>query len=183
MTELERNHLDEGKQAYNEGDYETAVEAFRQAREVWRQVGDKYAEADALMSEGLAHLRMKRYKEAEAALREALEIFSQIEAPEGQATAMGNLGTLLYKLGRYDEAIDYLDQAAVLFAQIGEQRREMESLQMLSRIFLQKRDWLNALLVYDRLLQKIPPRELKPSQKLLRFLNKIFFRIVGVQAG
>ncbi len=183
MTELERNHLDEGKQAYNEGDYETAVEAFRQAREVWRQVGDKYAEADALMSEGLAHLRMKRYKEAEAALREALDIFSQIEAPEGQATAMGNLGTLLYKLGRYDEAVEFLDQAAILFAEIGEQRREVESLQMLSRIFLRKRDWLNALLVYDRLLQKIPPRELKPSQKLLRFLNKIFFRIVGVQAG
>ncbi len=183
MTELEQNHLDEGKKAYNEGDYETAVEAFRQMREAWRQAGDKYAEADALMSEGLAHLRMKRYKEAEAALREALDIFSQIEAPEGQATAMGNLGTLLYKLGRYDEAVEFLDQAAILFAEIGQQRREVESLQMLSRIFLRKRDWLNAILVYDRLLQKIPPRELKPSQKLLRFLNKIFFRIVGVQAG
>ncbi|MDQ7028661.1 MAG: tetratricopeptide repeat protein [Ardenticatenia bacterium] len=183
MTEQQHDHLDAGKRAYDVGDYETAVQAFRQAREVWRQVGDKYAEADALMSEGVAHLRMKNYQDAEAALREALAIFTEIGATDGQATALGNLGSLLYSRGRYEDAADYLDQAAVLFGQIGEVEREVESLQMLSRILLRKRDWINAVLVYDRLLQKIPPNELTPPQRLLRLLNKIFFRLLGVQTS
>lgn len=169
---------DAGVTAYESGDYETAITAFQEARRVWREIGDTYAEADALMSEGVAHTRVGNYRDAETAYQEALELFTEIDAIEGQATVMGNLGTLLYMQGNPERAIGFLDRAADLFAELGEQEREAETLQMLARAYLRRFDWLNALLVYDRALGRMD--SLTGTQKFLRRLNAIFLRLIGV---
>lgn len=169
---------DVGMVAYEEGDYETAIAAFQEARRVWREIGDTYAEADSLMSEGVAHTRMKNYDRAEDAYSEALALFTQIDSTEGQATVMGNLGTLLYMQGDAARAIGYLDRASDLFYELGESDREAETLQMLARAYLSKLDWVNSLLAYDRALSRMD--SLTGQQKFLRMLCSIFLKLIGV---
>lgn len=168
-----------GIAAYEAGDYETAIGAFREARRVWNELGDTYAEADALMSEGVAHTRVGNYEDARSAYKEALELFTEIGACEGQATVLGNLGTLFYMRGSSDQATEHLERAADLFLELKKPAREADTLRLLARVYLRRLDWLNALLVYDRALSRM--ESLTGQQKFLRTLITIFLKLIGVQ--
>lgn len=80
-SESDNNGLD----ASNRGEYATAVAGFTEARLAWQQVGDTYAEADALMSLGVTHQRMGNLHDAEAAYQEALALFTKDGSIDGQA--------------------------------------------------------------------------------------------------
>lgn len=169
----------EGLEAYRRGDYATAIAAFTEARKVWATVGDTYAEADALMSLGIAHQRMGNFYDAELAYQEAMALFTKAGALEGQAKVMGNLATLLAKQNQVERAEGFLRQAADLFMQTGNSELEADTLRYLARLQLQRRGYIEALLSYDRALSCLD--QLSGTQKLLRFLNRIFFKLTGLE--
>ncbi|MCZ7567237.1 MAG: tetratricopeptide repeat protein [Ardenticatenaceae bacterium] len=169
-----------GLDAYQHGDYATAIAAFTEARAAWASIGDTYAEAEALTNLGVAHQRMGNLYDAEMAYQEAMALFAKAGAIDGQAKVMGNLATLLVHRGQSMHAEGYLTQAADLFMQAGQLELEADTLRYLARLQLQRRAFLEALLSYDRALSRLP--HLSGSQQLLRFLTKIFFKLVGIQS-
>lgn len=178
MESVKEHH--DGLNAYQRGDYVTAITAFTEAREAWASIGDTYAEADALTSLGVAHQRMGNLYDAEMAYQEAMALFAKAGATDGQAKVMGNLATLLVQRRQFERAEGYLAQAADLFMQAGESELEADTLRYLARLQLQRRAFLEALLSYDRALSRQP--HLSGPQRLLRVLTKIFFKLAGVQS-
>lgn len=168
-----------GLDAYNRGDYATAVAAFTEARLAWQQVGDTFAEADALMSLGVAHQRMGNLHDAEAAYQESLALFTKAGTVDGQAKVMGNLATLLEKRGQHERAEGYLAQAADIFADQGDYENEVATLQYLTKLQMKRRAYLESLISYDRALSRL--ESLTPRQKFIRTLTNIFFKVVGIQ--
>jgi tetratricopeptide (TPR) repeat protein len=168
-----------GLDAYNRGEYATAVAAFTEARLAWQQVGDTFAEADALMSLGVTHQRMNNLHDAEGAYKEALGLFTKTGALDGQAKVMGNLATLLEKRGEHEKAEAYLAQAADIFGEQGDYDNEVATLQYLTKLQMNRRSYVDALLSYNRVLSRL--EELTPQQKLIQTLSNVFFKIIGVQ--
>lgn len=171
--------MDQGRIAYDRGEYETAVTAFSSALEVCRQWGDVRGEASALMDLGVTHQRMDNLADAQQAYEEALGLFEQIGDDAGKAMVMGNLATLKKRRGAADEAEGLLQQAADMFYQLGKDDYEADTLRLLARIQLQRFAWLDALITYNRAMSRM--EELTGLQKLLRTLSNFFLRTIGVQ--
>lgn len=170
---------EQARAAYDRGEYETAVTAFSETREVWRQLGDRRGEAIALMDLGVAHQRMGNLADAQLSYEEAMELFDALEDNEGRAMVMGNLATLMKRRGAADQAMDLLQKAADMFYELGKEEYESDTLRLLAQVQLQKGQWLEAIITYERAMARM--ESLKGSQKLLRLLIRLFLRIVGVR--
>jgi CHAT domain-containing protein len=89
----------------NLGDPVRAVEAFREAAEGYRQVGDTAGLSNAYLNLGLAlHLNLERPGEAEAAYREALRLAEASGDRTEEVQDLFYLGRLLLQRGRPGEA-------------------------------------------------------------------------------
>ena len=98
---------------------------------------------------GVLHLHFQRWAEAQKAFERANEKFISLEDNLGQAQALGNLGELFRKQGQREEAVDSLKEAASLLREAGEREKEAKTLELISRIRLEQRRWLEALHFYD----------------------------------
>jgi DNA-binding SARP family transcriptional activator/tetratricopeptide (TPR) repeat protein len=123
------------------GHYPEAITIHSQARLAARQMGERTAEAEAVISLGVLDQRLGNHPQAAAAhLQEGLALFREVGDRSGEVRALGNLGILNLQLGRYGPATGYLQQALALFREAGDQAGEARALASLSRIdFLQGR--------------------------------------------
>jgi len=89
----------------NLGDPVRAVEAFQEAIDGYRQVGDTAGLSNAYLNLGLAqHLNLERPGEAEAAYREALKLAEASGDRTEEVQDLFYLGRLLRERGRHGEA-------------------------------------------------------------------------------
>jgi tetratricopeptide (TPR) repeat protein len=86
-----------------------------------RRAGDHVAEAEALISLGVAEIRQGRHQQAAGRLRRALALSRQAGYQAGIARALNNLGLACYRQGRYAEAADLYQQALAACYQVGDQ--------------------------------------------------------------
>ncbi len=170
---------EEGRRAYDRGEYETAVAAFGATRDVWHTMGDKRGEGDALVSLGVAHQRMGNLADAQASYEEALVLYEQMGDDNGKATVLGNLAMLMKRRGAADQAESLLQQAADMFYTLGKDDYEADTLRVLAQVQLQRGGWMDALITYNRAMSRMT--QLSGSQKFLKFMSGIFMRIIGVQ--
>ena len=171
--------IERGREAYNRGEYETAVAAFSSARDVCMQWGDKHGEASALMDLGVTHQRIGNLGDAQLAYENALELFEELGNDAGKATVMGNLATLYKRLGAADQAIPLLQKAADMFYTLGKDDYEADTLRVLAQVQLQQGEWLDAVISYNRAISKM--KHLTTTQKILQTLSSFSLRILGVQ--
>ncbi|MBA3531633.1 MAG: tetratricopeptide repeat protein [Ardenticatenales bacterium] len=71
------------RDSYSQSEYETAIAAFSEAREVWRQVGDPRGEADALIGLGKTHQRMGNLADARWAYESSLHLYKEMKDEDG----------------------------------------------------------------------------------------------------
>lgn len=171
--------VETGPKAHDRSEYETAVAAFSETREVWRQLGDRRGEASALMDLGVAHQRMGNLADAQLAYEEALELFDAMGDDTGKATVMGNLATLMKRRGAADQAEALLQKAADMFYELGKDDYEADTLRLLAQVQLQRGAYLDSLMTYNRALARMS--QLTGAQKFLRALIKVFLGIIGVR--
>ncbi len=140
---------EEGLRLYGQGDYEAAASIFKEAEGLFAEAGDLRGQGEMLNNLGVLHLQARRWAEAQKAFERANEKFISAEDNLGRAQTLGNLGELFRRRGQQEEAVDSLKEAANLLREVGEQKKEAKTLELISRIRLEQRKWLEALHFYD----------------------------------
>jgi DNA-binding SARP family transcriptional activator/tetratricopeptide (TPR) repeat protein len=135
------------------GRHETALARAEEAAAIYRQLGDRGGEAEALDQIGLANQRTARSREALAYFREAWLLYHAVEDSRGVAAALSHSGIACWHLGRYPEAHDHMCQALSLYREVGDRRGEAKALNNLGRIHLYNGHHRDALDAYEESLQ------------------------------
>ncbi|MEU9691919.1 AfsR/SARP family transcriptional regulator [Amycolatopsis japonica] len=106
---------------YLDGRHETAALAVHgHAIKAARAIGDRAAEADALVAAGGLHMQAGRAVSAAADMWAAYALFGEAGNPLGQARALGNVGMIEESAGYYRQAADYYTRALALFHRLGD---------------------------------------------------------------
>ncbi|MDQ2818654.1 MAG: AAA family ATPase [Candidatus Eremiobacteraeota bacterium] len=106
-------------------DFERCVDLCRKAMDLYRAIGDREGQADALArcSSGLG--RLHRYEEARRCNAAAAEIFSDMGKRQGVATLMINRSIMAMRLGALEEATAALRGARTHFDHLKDLRGQI----------------------------------------------------------
>jgi class 3 adenylate cyclase/tetratricopeptide (TPR) repeat protein len=110
------------------GDYPGAARALEEALGIFRDLGDRLGQANALQRLGSMRRVTRDYPGAARALDEALGIFRSISNRLGQANALKHLGSMRRETGDYPGAARALDEALRIYHDIGNRGGEAEAL-------------------------------------------------------
>ncbi len=103
------------------GDYASAPDRFRRARELYRQGGDLAGLANANMNLAWAAIRTgTEMPSAEQHLKEALGQYEEIRHQSGQGFALSGLGEVYLRLGELEKARDLLTRSLRLRESLGD---------------------------------------------------------------
>lgn len=171
LIERAESLKEEGLRLYRLGDYEAAASLFKEAEGVFAEAGDIRGQGEMFNNLGVLHLQAQQWAEAEEAFERAGDKFVSAEDNLGRAQTLGNLGELFRRRGQREEAVDSLKEAASLLREIGEREEEAKTLELISRIRIEQRRWLEALHFYDLSLACVEPPRLK--ERILRRLVQI----------
>jgi tetratricopeptide (TPR) repeat protein len=120
-TESEIQKLSQnGKQAFEAGEYESAADLFENAAAGYTILNDPVNAAELKNNKSVALLKMGRAQEALDAVQGTREIFAQARDLKREGMAIGNQAAALEALHRFDEAYDAYEQSAGIFAEAGE---------------------------------------------------------------
>lgn len=111
---------EEGKQAFEAGQYEPALEKFEQAAAGYDSLNDKLSAAELKNNASVALLKLGR---GQAALDAALgteDVFARASDLRREGMALGNQAAALEALKRWDEALAAYDRSAEVLGQAGE---------------------------------------------------------------
>jgi len=140
----------------NLGDPVSAVEAFRQAIESYRALGDTSALSNAQLNLGLAlHLNLERPREAEAAYREALRLAEESGDRAEEIPDLFYLGRLLLAQGRLAEAEAVFRRCLAASTESGSAEGRWSAREGLGRIAAARGDLPGALAHLEQALAEI----------------------------
>jgi tetratricopeptide (TPR) repeat protein len=107
---------------YQDGPYPQATALHQTAAREAAALGDRLAEANALLAFGRANAfcTTQDISVTVSALDEALAIFSELPNRQGEANARYALGGAYYNLGRNEEAATHLRAAVAIYQDLGE---------------------------------------------------------------
>mgnify|MGYP004008813307 FL=1 len=120
MEKIALAFSEEGKKAFERGDFEKAIQSFSNAAESYTTEEKLLNAAEEKNNLSVALLQAERAEEALEAAKGTDTIFAQAGDKLKQAMAIGNQAAALDELGDLDEAIVLYHQSASLFAEIGE---------------------------------------------------------------
>ena len=113
--------LQQGRQAYGNGDYQRAVQHWQQAADAYGAAGDTLNQGIALSNLGLAYLELGQYAEAEGAIATALNRVRALPvSPQQQrvlAQGLSAQAQLQSAQGQWPEALVTLDEASDRYRQ------------------------------------------------------------------
>jgi tetratricopeptide (TPR) repeat protein len=120
-TEIDPKKLTEdGKLAFQAGQYETAAAMFDRAARGYAALSDQANAAEQKNNLSVALLKMGKPQEALDAASGTDEIFARAKDLKRQGMAVGNEAAGLEALKRLDEALSAYERSAALFAEAGE---------------------------------------------------------------
>ncbi|HKZ83988.1 MAG TPA: adenylate/guanylate cyclase domain-containing protein [Anaerolineae bacterium] len=102
------------------GDLARAAQLHSQQAAVDRRLGDRGAEADALMNLGYDYVLMGMYDQGRAALEQSLGLYQQIGNRRGRAYALLNLGLAHWRSGDTRAAQQVLEQVQSELGAVGD---------------------------------------------------------------
>ena len=121
-----------------EGLWPEAVTIHGNAQQAARQIGDRAAEATALISLGIIDLRQARYAEATGRLEQALELYRETGDQVGEARALANLGFIDFLQGRVSQGETRLTRSTTMFRELGDAAGEARGLTSLGFFHLRQ---------------------------------------------
>ena len=109
-----------GKQAFEAGEYESAAALFENAAQGYTSLNDPVNAAELNNNKSVALLKMGKAQEALEAVLGTQEVFARVKDLKREGMAVGNQAAALEALKRYDEAFTAYEQSAGIFAEAGE---------------------------------------------------------------
>jgi len=165
---------DQGKDAFQEGDFEKAISLFQQVADAHLKADNPLDAADAKNNLSVALLQMNRAKESLAAAEGTDKIFEEAGDALRQAMALGNQAAALSELGSKEEALALYEQSVKLFDEVDAREYKAEVLKAIAAIKLSKGKFQDTAMDMLDSLGTTP----KPTflQRILKFLLRIFVR-------
>ena len=111
---------EEGKQAFEAGQYEPAAEKFRAAANGFASLSDEVNAAEMQNNLSVALLKLGRNQAALEALPGTEQVFARAGDARRQGMAAGNQAAALEALQRWDEALAAYERSAEMFGQAGD---------------------------------------------------------------
>ena len=105
--------------------------ALEQALDIYRDLGDRLGQADALRYLGVVRSATGDYPAAAQALEQALDIYRDIGDRLGQANALTYLGDVRRVTGDYPAAAQALEQALDIYRDLGDRLGQANALSSL----------------------------------------------------
>ncbi|NUM49313.1 MAG: AAA family ATPase, partial [Anaerolineales bacterium] len=102
-----------------QGKIEEAETMLAEAKDIWRELGNKAMYIDSLISEALFHIIHSEYARGEAACLEAHRLSLEIGNLWGQCYADYTLGFIYYEQGRFNLALEVMPRALRLVESSG----------------------------------------------------------------
>ena len=116
--------VQQGKELYEAGQYESAVKVLQQASEGYKTQGDVLQQAIALSNLSLVYQQLGQWERAGEAISTSLQLISQrAKTPETLkvlAPALNVQGKLQLAKGLADKAVSTWEQAAATYAKVGD---------------------------------------------------------------
>jgi tetratricopeptide (TPR) repeat protein len=165
---------EDGKLAFESGQYAVAVGKFQEAAAGYTAINDKANAAEMMNNLSVTLLQMGRAQESLAAVLGTEEVFGDIKDPKRQGLAAGNQAAALEALGRSDEALAAYERSAQLFAEAGEGDLRSLVLKSGAAIKLRRGKVVEASI---RMLGSLEAKE-KPSifERILKFFLRLIQR-------
>jgi len=91
-----------------------AIDNYRKALRIAREMDDKLGIANAQNEMGLVYLEGGSYNDALTASMNALNFYREIGNRKEVAATLRNVGTIYYRWGRYEQALNYFNQSLEL---------------------------------------------------------------------
>lgn len=111
---------EEGKLAFQEGQYEPAVQKFQEAADGYASLNDKANAAEMKNNLSVALLKLGRCQAALDAVLGTEQIFAKTNDLRREGMALGNQAAALEALKRWEDALAAYERSADLFQQAGD---------------------------------------------------------------
>ena len=165
--------VEQAKQTYVAGDYQSAAQAFAEASKSFASEGNVLMSAEMKNNQSVALLRDKQVKAALEAAQGTDEVFAKAGDMRRQGMALANQASALEALKRFKEAIDFYIRAGEALEKAGEVDMRVEVMQLLSALYLRRFKLYDAIIALQSGLVAVK----NPTPKQ-RFMKKIlFFRL------
>ncbi len=125
---------EQGVDAFRAGEYEEALEAFEQARDLFAMAGDPEGESEALGNMGVACIELERWDDARRFLAAALEICDETGDQLNKGKALCNLGMMHARHGDSDRAAKAYEESIAIFQDLGEHGYEKDVARQLKKL-------------------------------------------------
>jgi len=167
MTSTPAQLNEQGKESFQNGEYEQAAELFTQAAAGFAAAQDALSAAEAKNNLSVALLQAEKPQDALNAAAATDAVFESVGDVKRQAMALGNQAAALDALKRYDEALAAYERAAELFAQAQEGDLRALTLKSIAAIQLKTGKVSNAAL---RMLGSLDAKQnLSLFERVLKF--------------
>jgi tetratricopeptide (TPR) repeat protein len=166
----------EGKLAYQRGDYENAARAFQAASQAYQTSQDPLAAAEMANNASVAFLKAGDAHDALQVVEGTPQVFAAEGDIRRQAMALGNLGAAFEGVRRYQEAEDAYQQSADLLKRVGEDQLRLNVMQSLSNLQLRTGKHLQALSSMQAGIEDV--HRPSPKQRILKKLLGVPFKLM-----
>jgi len=119
----------------NLGEYQRAIEFYGQIIAIFRELGDRQGEANALGNLGNVYRSLGEYQRAIEFHQQSLSLKRELGDRQGEADTLGNLGLVYTSLGEYQRAIEFHQQSLALTRELGDRQGEANALGNLGNVY------------------------------------------------
>jgi CHAT domain-containing protein len=130
---LARNNI--GLAFYYEGDYQSAISAYRQAERIYARLGEKPRDAQVRQNMALVEYELGRFSAAKHDFVQVLSLINQTDNPKLYAEILNNRALAEYASGDLDAALQDYSAALTILTTIQATREQARSLQGIGAVY------------------------------------------------
>lgn len=129
-----------------------AVEKFHEALAIFKDVGDRQAEANLLNTLGYVHSRLGEQNKSLASYQQAAELYHVLGDERSEAAILYSIGSTYLHLGEYRQALDAYHRSLLLAQQRGDREMEAATLKAIAQAHYSLGEQTKASEFYNRAL-------------------------------
>jgi CHAT domain-containing protein/tetratricopeptide (TPR) repeat protein len=152
QKEIADRLIQEGVQAFNTSQFPVALEKFRTALGIYRQIGNRAREGTTLSNIGLVYQNLGQYSKALETYQQSLVIRREIGDRAGEGSTLNNIGGVYDSLGQYSKAFEYYQQSLAISKEIGDRAVEGTTLNNIGEVYRVLGQYSKALETFQRSL-------------------------------